>query len=301
MRIELPERLQPVPEPEGVCPICHGSGWRKTSEEGAGAVRRCDCEKEKLGPRLLGLAGIPERYQSCTLESFKVHNRDPGIASLLLRARTVSQAYVDEFYDAKDDRFSSTGLIFVGPPGIGKTHLAAAVLRELIVRHRVRGRFVDFTSLLHQIQATFDNTSGESKSEILEGVKEAELLVLDELGVQKPTEWVMQTLYDVINARYSRRRPTIFTTNYLLELPARAEPKDKDRSFAGSDASVKDFDDDVLTREQKQLREIGRRRLLESRISAPLVSRICEMAQPVELTGLDYRREVKAHQHRIGR
>ena len=130
----------------------------------------------------------------------------------------------------------------------------------------MRGRFVDFNSLIHQIQSTFDPTSPESKHDVLDPVIGAEVLVLDELGAQKPTAWVQDVLYLVMNSRYTRQLPTLFTTNYRLE------PQSPNR--AGTVA--------------------GEAELLSSRIPAMLVSRLYEMAQPVLLDCADYRREVKS-------
>lgn len=175
---------------------------------------------------------------------------------------------MEGFLDAKTGRPRESGLILIGPPGAGKTHLAAAVLSEVVRRFRVRGRFVDFTALLHQIRSSFDPQSPESHHQVLDPVVGAEVLVLDELGAQKPTDWVMDTLYLIINSRYTQRRPTLFTTNYRLD-----GDEDDNRRFEH----------------------------LSSRISPLLVSRLFEMAHPVLLGGWDYRRDVKRHQLLSGR
>ena len=144
-----------------------------------------------------------------------------------------------------------------------------SVLLELIERPHLHGRFVDFTSLIYQIQSTFDPRSPESQHQILDPFLRAELLVLDELGAQKPSPWVNDILYLIINGRYTRRLPTLFTTNYPLEAPRRP-PVDLDKV-------------------QERLPAAGLEPL-EWRIPPMLLSRLHEMAQPVPLTAVeDYR------------
>ena len=145
-----------------VCPHCEGRGWILEEDGTAGTARACSCQFENLTPRLMEGARIPSRYHSCSFKSFDIHAPSAAAKDQLLQAKTLSQRYVDRFV-GDDGAFAETGLIFIGPPGVGKTHLAVAVLRELITRYRIRGLFVDFTSLIHEIQSTFDPGSSDSR------------------------------------------------------------------------------------------------------------------------------------------
>jgi DNA replication protein DnaC len=192
-------------ETDSTCPLCDGTGWTLTEDDGVEMVRRCECSEGRVRERLLEQAGIPARYRHCTVESFELWNpEDPTLAKTL---RAV-QEFVDTFPSGEK------GLLLMGAVGTGKTHLAVAALQQ-IMREKtppVRGRFADFTALVLEIQMTFDG-SGSSR-EILHPLIEADLLVLDELGAGKTTPWVMDLLYYLVNTRYLEDRTTIFTTNF---------------------------------------------------------------------------------------
>ena len=235
---------------------------------GAGTAEPCPCRAVDRVPRLLAAAGLPARYAGLTLDNFQTNHGDAGERDQRLEALGVSRRYVDEFVTG-DGHFTEFGLLYVGPPGAGKTHLAVGVLGELIRRYGVVGKFVDFTALIHRIQSSFDRDSPDTKSGILSEVTAAEVLVLDELGAQKPSEWVSQILYLVMNDRYTCKRPTLFTTNYGVEEPA------IDR-FAGDSATAE---------------WLGRR------IPRNLLSRLYEMTRPITLQVRDFRHDVKMARH----
>ena len=182
------------------CPLCGGRGWRVQADGGAGTATPCDCRSALLRAQLHATSGIPASYRGCTFEGFKTDHYSPAAKSQLERALAESRLYVNNFQNS-DGSFATSGLIFVGPTGSGKTHLASALTRELVDRYRRRARFVEFTQLVYQIQSTFGAAASRSMSEVLDPVIEAELLVIDELGAQKPTPWVQNLLYLIINSR----------------------------------------------------------------------------------------------------
>jgi DNA replication protein DnaC len=221
-----------------LCPTCGGTGWELVERKG---VRPCECQRVGRGDVLLMQARIPKGFMHCTFDTF-----DPVCPSVH-RALMNTRKFVDEY------PLVDVGLLYLGSCGVGKTHLAVAALKELI-KKGIAGLFYDFRDLLKEIQDSYNPNTHTSELKILAPIFEAEVLVLDELGASKPTEWVQETMTHIINKRYNEKKTTIFTSNYL-------------------DMPIGSSYDETLT----------------DRVGVRLRSRLQEMCRLIPLEGDDYR------------
>ena len=251
---------QTIDEESGVCPGCFGTGVKIVAGKGA---KICDECQQRTGGSLLDAARIPLRYSDCSFSTF----RDPKGTGSIYWALMKAKMLVNE-YPAVEK-----GLLLMGSVGVGKTHLAVAILKGLTAKG-VQGLFCEFGSLLKQIQDSYNPISQTSELRVLAPIYQAEVLVLDELGATVPTDWVRDTMYQIINKRYNDRKLTIFTTNYLDEIRSEHQPAEPTRTFSRKASS-------------ERIREMT---TLEDRIGTRLRSRLYEMCNVVEIEGDDYRK-----------
>src|ERR1035438_1020641 len=243
------------------CPICGGVGLiEEVSATGLWVSRACECQQMEREQNRLAAAHIPQRYRECTLDDYEIyHEADRSLSRALQTARKFVEAYpVDT---------AGKGLLFTGSIGVGKTHLAVGVLRRLVQERGVTGLFCDYRELLKNIQKQYNPQVNTAELELLGPVFAAEVLLLDDLGAQKPNEWVWDTVALILNSRYNNQQTTIITTNYA-DLPA--------GSGAKTDAE-----------------RAAREPTLGDRIGDRMLSRLAEMCFCVEMSGLDFRRAVK--------
>src|SRR5580700_4514121 len=195
-----------MPQP---CPKCDGMGMRVLRQpDGRFAAEQCECRFEQRLTTLVERAHIPRRYQHCSFDSYEASfgGADRSLAAAHLMAR--------RFVDGYPATTGGRGLLLTGSIGVGKTHLAVGILQALIVEKGVHGFFCDYRELLKEIQHSYNPQVATTEMDILRPVFDAEVLVLDELGASKPTDWVWDTVALILNTRYNDKRTTIITTNY---------------------------------------------------------------------------------------
>jgi len=163
----------------------------------------------------------------------------------------------------------------LGPCGVGKTHLAVAICQELIKTKVVPCLFYDFRELIKDIQSSYSPESEFTESEILIPVIETEILILDELGAKRPSSWVEEMLFYIINQRYNKKKLTIFTSNFPDEI-------EKEETTFSSEI-FKSKDEETLT----------------DRIGVRLRSRIYEMCKTVKIEGEDFRKNIRQGSYRF--
>ena len=248
-----------------VCPQCDGTGWKSIEVDGVSRVTRCDCQQTERTTLLHKQARIPPRYEHCALENFDVRkNRDTGQANpSLTRAKIYAERFVEEYP-------TDFGLLFIGPTGVGKTHLAVAILRELMLRKSVECLFYDFHDLLKTIRDSYNPVSQNSELSVLQPVLDTEVLLLDELASSNPSDWVKETLQHIINSRYNHKKVTLITTTLRF---GASSPRREARMPSG----------ELIPDVESSLNQLG----------VTLRSRLYEMCKLVEMDSDDYRKAIK--------
>ncbi len=186
------------------CKRCNDTGWVIETKDGKREAYRCGCQFERISKELLKNANIPKRYHKCGFSNFVAETTDNTYA--LKRAK--------EFFALFP--FVNKGLLFFGKPGIGKTHLSIAIIKAIITKKGLSARFCDFRNMLIDIKTTFGTS--ESTSKFLEDIMETPLLLLDDIGAGRNTDWAKDILSTIVNYRYTKELPTIITTNLRFDI-----------------------------------------------------------------------------------
>jgi len=232
---------------------------------------RCDCGAEDRNSKTLERTRLPQRYLHCDFESFDTDlqydqagpKEVAGWNRSLAQAKLVVEGFARDFPVGIEH-----GLLLMGPCGIGKTHLAVAALRQIVLRGHT-GLFYDYRELLKEIQASYNPVNQSTEMGVLEPVLTTEVLLLDDLGASKPSLWALETVGHVLNTRYNEKRITLITTNFLdADAAASVHP-----SAPGRPSSIEDS--------------------LSDRVGKRIRSRLYEMCRTIEMAAPDYRKEIR--------
>ncbi len=198
------------------CPICHGLGYVRldvpVGHPDFGKLFPCSCREEALRQRRL--AALREMSHLQNLERYTFASFKPeGIGLSPDRKRNLRLAYEAALAFARDPQ---GWLVLRGGYGCGKTHLAAAIANEGVLRG-YPVLFITTPDLLDHLRAAFAPNAPQSYDARFEEVRTAPLLILDDLGVEHATPWALEKLFQLLNYRYMTRLPTVITTNRELE------------------------------------------------------------------------------------
>src|SRR5271163_4023739 len=287
------------------CPHCQGSGWKvverttkgaqalSADKPGASAQEEpklvwavpCDCTTGDRAERALARARVPERYRHCDFENYETDNDIENLTAeqlaafnrSLTQAKLIAQRFAEEFTPVREQ--AEPGLLLMGSCGVGKTHLAVAALKEIVMRGHT-GLFYDYRELLKEIQDSYNAESQSTEMGVLEPVLKAEIFVLDDVGSSKPSLWALETVGHVLNTRYNEKRVTLLTTNFLDSDAAGANPAGPSAVSRVAGMRAPAIDDSLTERVGKRIR-----------------SRLYEMCRTVEIFGPDYRKEIRHAGH----
>jgi DNA replication protein DnaC len=251
----MPEVTKPWLAENADCQRCWGTQQQVFEENGIRFAKQCPCVEEMRVERNLKRSNLPE---GCEISLNNWNNK--GLSS-----SQVSAYYIAVDFAKQHPVLNKTkGIIFSGKIGIGKTHLAIGLLKALMTNQKCTGIYYRQGALLELIKSSFDDDY-LSERDILRPLKTRDVVLLDDVGTSRPTDWVVEKMLDILAVRYENKKTTIITTNYPVMKTIREEGELKDgRGVGGVDT-------------------------LGDRIGNRAVSRLSEMCQVVNMNGSDRR------------
>ncbi|MTI49445.1 MAG: ATP-binding protein [Firmicutes bacterium] len=193
---------------------CDGSGMVVDTE--TNTAKFCKCHYDKIMENKLAFANIPKEFEDLTIGSFMTDcYSNEEFRTRALMAKKAAVNFINNYEMFKE---KGKGLYFYSyVKGSGKTRLAASLGNALIKVHRARVKYTTTLDLLDEIKATYNKDSALTENKLLEAIKQVDVLILDDIGVEEPTSWVREKFYNIINGRMISNKITIFTSNSMAE------------------------------------------------------------------------------------
>lgn len=297
----------PACNPRVHCQKCQGTGYYRHFNLSTLAdditPQGCECVQLEKRVEILAKANIPEKYLFADFSKYELSLLSETQVEKFMRCQELvynfcelAHRYIDEGVDGQDKHF----LVLMGPVGTGKTFLAVAALRRLILNYGHQGKFVDFQFLLAQLRDAYAKRASED--DLLRPLREAPILIIDEFGKGRTeNEWQLEKLDDLVNSRYNSGKVTIVTTNYLtaelLKDWHKQMSEDERRLYlSSSGTSPSHPSSSYLTSESKTApaNESFWTQSLQERIGIRMYDRIVEAALFADFLGLPSLRKVAA-------
>jgi len=187
------------------CPICQDREIIPVEQEdGSFSARNCECKERKIQKRLFKASGLTEEQSTLRLDDFKP-NGDTMQMYLMARNYIDRQAWKE-----------NKGFALVGSVGAGKTMLAQIIASEIIMDKKMTVIFLPTTSLMAELRVAQFSDGGVEYEQRIDRLINADVVIFDDVGKEKPTEWVQTQYFRIIDGRYNHKKTTSFTSNYEL-------------------------------------------------------------------------------------